>query len=230
MKRLRPIPTRSMPHARSGGLSARRIKGGRLFTLVELLVVIAIITILMLIGLPALQQAKEKAKQMTCANNLRQLGTGDLLYANDYQYEFPYEDLNGDGQPDTGGSLGGNRSTYWGRLYYNDYVKKADCFYCPTYAYFTDIPRWNWKSENTVGTEYANIRYSDRSNIAKMQGNKAIGSDLDWNANLFINWSYPPAFPHSSGLNVLYSDAHMTWFPKSKAYGKAWNQFNVFDN
>ena len=74
------------------GKCAPRRNAFSLFTLIELLVVIAIIAILASMLLPALQQARERARRSGCTSNMKQIGTAIAMYADNNKGRLPYID------------------------------------------------------------------------------------------------------------------------------------------
>ena len=113
-------------HSTGRGIShfKRKCNG---FTLIELLITIAIIAILAGMLLPALNSAREKAKEITCTGNLRQIGMASLSYTSDNQDYLP---------PINNSNHGTRRITvflasYAGTKTYTD--KQSGLWFCPSH-------------------------------------------------------------------------------------------------
>ncbi len=96
------------------------------FTLIELLVVIAIIAILAAILFPVFAQAREKARQTQCMNNLKQSATGVLMYVQDYEEYFPMAIYEPAPRPGGGSCV----MTVLDAIY--PYIKNMDITKCPS--------------------------------------------------------------------------------------------------
>jgi prepilin-type N-terminal cleavage/methylation domain-containing protein/prepilin-type processing-associated H-X9-DG protein len=103
-----------------------RLLNPKCFTLVELLVVIAIIGILASMLLPVLKISKDKARQISCVSNLKNISIGIMSYSNDYNgyapsyYQGPYS------------LVSTQSSARWGGFLFSlNYLPDKDVFYCP---------------------------------------------------------------------------------------------------
>ncbi len=168
------------------------------FTLIELLIVIGIIGLLAGILLPVLSRAKESARRTQCASNIRQIGMGLIMYANENGEVFPQDTTTVVERP-------AMRSL---NLLFNTYVSDNKIFKCPSDATVTRATNAGMsistandsfdQAECSYGYDYTHTQTDDTG--------VALASDR------------PPANPNSianspnhngRGQNVVYIDGHV---------------------
>ena len=188
------------------------LKSRRGFTLIELLVVIAIIAILAAILFPVFARAREKARQTTCLNNLKQQGNATQLYLQDWDDVFPNAlflgriwTINGTGPAKTA------TSKYFVELI-QPYVKAEGVFYCPSTG-----PDYVWTgifkqpfSENLTSYWYNYWRANATSLSDIKDATRSI---------LLADMPYGPDFPsltHNKTITIGYADGHAKLWRLSK--------------
>ena len=179
----------------------KRKKG---FTLVELLVVIAIIALLVSILMPALGRARELAKRVKCAHQLKSIGSALVMYQGDYKDQNPKPWS----ENALGFSFGGTGSaTFYNPENYQDLTQNPD------YAYYA-LPSFQaYDNRATVGIcLYQLVRHEDvspKSFICPSAPNDEemsfeYAQEVANNNNLTVeDWSDLITF--CSGINLSYS-------------------------
>jgi prepilin-type N-terminal cleavage/methylation domain-containing protein/prepilin-type processing-associated H-X9-DG protein len=193
------------------------------FTLIELLVVIAIIAILAAILFPVFAQVREKARSISCASNLKQLGLGMIQYSQDYDENIC---------PPLMGATGPNAQT-WDRLV-QPYVKSTAILACPDdqFSASVDVKNnvivkgnikrsyampsnngWAWSvPEGPKAIPNAQILFPSIT-IALFERDNYNTPGGDWNWYAVSDGSNEWAYRHQKRINVVYMDGHVKASP-----------------
>jgi prepilin-type N-terminal cleavage/methylation domain-containing protein/prepilin-type processing-associated H-X9-DG protein len=186
-------------------------KQGTGFTLIEILVVIAIIAILAAILFPVFARARENARRASCQSNLKQIGLGFLMYAQDYDSVLPALGWA------TGETItypdGTVAQPYWPvRIY--PYIKSVQLFNCPS----TD-KKWAGDVNGTYQIGYGANDYllwnrplqdsidkpTETLLVADSEGSTSYTIFPVWDAARYISDR------HLEGGNILFCDGHVKW-------------------
>ncbi len=150
------------------------------FTLIELLVVIAIIAILAAILFPVFAKAREKARQISCASNMKQLGLGFIQYNQDNDEAMPYG---------SGWDNATNDRGWAGKIY--PYVKSTQVYKCPDDA--------TTGSPGATPPTYP-VSYAANQNILPHQANATIAG---WNAPASTVMLFEMSGGYAANVNLL---------------------------
>lgn len=205
------------------------------FTLIELLVVIAIIAILAAILFPVFAKAREKARQTSCLNNVRQLTTSALMYVQDYDERF-FHRFFPTITPTTPDHIHWIDSDPARTSLLEPYTKNKQIFRCPSssslahgYAYNgalgINVSLGTVKSPAEIlmivdDTWGGRIAYLPSQGIANWGANFASPATppFVWGGNT-------PYGRHNDGVNVGYLDGHAKWVRPEVLWANATNKY-----
>jgi prepilin-type N-terminal cleavage/methylation domain-containing protein/prepilin-type processing-associated H-X9-DG protein len=211
-------------------MTLRRERG---FTLIELLVVIAIIAILAAILFPVFAQARAKARQSACLSNMKQLGTGLIMYAQDWDETMPINDYIGNGLAPIPGWRDPRAGDSWASGIY-PYVKNLQIYVCPEAVHYPADKSVPWRSPDNPedGTVSYLMNYVTRGRpIAAVPAPADLiflhEGDRRWRvahcrprpttptATKYteINYDFYDS-RHNSGATLLFMDGHAKWRKK----------------
>ncbi len=190
-----PAPSACGPNPETAAMTAKtwaNMRNTLYFTLIELLVVIAIIAILASLLLPALRTAREAARRIQCASNLRQTGIAIIVYATDNQGLLPgevFRRLNDDVVQapvwttmlrysiQHGAEYPIRRPLSLAALVQHEYLGTPEVLYCPSQSRRGCIYNWNtykdetpWRALLPVGETSGHCRTSYNFNPHVKQG------------------------------------------------------------
>ncbi|MBN1917531.1 MAG: DUF1559 domain-containing protein [Verrucomicrobia bacterium] len=199
------------------------------FTLIELLVVIAVIAILAALLLPALQSAREKAREMNCWNNYNQLGKALQQYFNTYDGWAPFSQ--GGVWPYAVGSCP------W-VLQLFPFAMDKGVFWCPSSEpelqwdgkstvwwntwFSMSINDWGWGDSDYPGQGLAGVMNPNEKNTWVNEADIVNPSEFiglgdsvingDWDCVIdpaSSDWGERPDIRHGPGGTVLFVDTHV---------------------